>query len=333
MNAETLAAALLNLAWESSLAAAVLGGLVVALRLRSPRLRHLVWSALLVKCVVPGTFLVWAVEPVETALRPHVPVAVGAIPLARAWMVELSRLVVPVAPDALANGWAAAVVAVWSIGAVALLVRTAVAARGTAHVVAASEHVGSGRLADALARAMAAGGTSTRVRLALSPRASSAFVWGPFRPVIVLPASLADVLSDRELEAVLLHEVAHVRRHDVLTACLSGIVCCLAWPHPLVRWLARASEREREFACDLDASLRARSPRDLACGLAKAVQVAVSRTPAATPAMAAGDVARRLGRLVAPPPAEDQHWRRRALVAGSTVLFLLLAVGSNPCLR
>jgi hypothetical protein len=73
--------------------------------------------------------------------------------------------------------------------------------------------------------------------------------WGLLRPVILLPKTSLGWTRER-MQAVLLHELAHVRRRDSLTQSLSLLICALYWPNPLV-WLgARALRREAEIAAD-----------------------------------------------------------------------------------
>ena len=70
------------------------------------------------------------------------------------------------------------------------------------------------------------------------------------RPLVVLPSSGCDELTDAELEALLCHECAHVRRHDNLIARIESFICALFWFHPLI-WIAqRITVIERERACD-----------------------------------------------------------------------------------
>lgn len=75
-------------------------------------------------------------------------------------------------------------------------------------------------------------------------------VWGMWKPVVLLPASIAEELSDAELEAILMHELIHVARRDNLTANLHRLLCCVLWFHPIVWMLDRLLLAERERACD-----------------------------------------------------------------------------------
>jgi beta-lactamase regulating signal transducer with metallopeptidase domain len=85
--------------------------------------------------------------------------------------------------------------------------------------------------------------------LRLSASQEGPMTWGSFRPVILLPER-ARAWTRERLQAVLLHELAHVRRRDSLTQSLSLLICAFYWPNPLV-WLgARALRREAEIAAD-----------------------------------------------------------------------------------
>jgi beta-lactamase regulating signal transducer with metallopeptidase domain len=85
--------------------------------------------------------------------------------------------------------------------------------------------------------------------LRLSGSQDGPMTWGVFQPVILLPKTALSWTRERT-QAVLLHELAHVRRRDSLTQSLSLLLCALYWPNPLV-WLgARALRREAEIAAD-----------------------------------------------------------------------------------
>ncbi len=85
--------------------------------------------------------------------------------------------------------------------------------------------------------------------LRLSGAQDGPMTWGVLRPVILLPRTSLTWTRER-MQAVLLHELAHVRRRDSLTQSLSLLICALYWPNPLI-WLgARALRREAEIAAD-----------------------------------------------------------------------------------
>ena len=87
------------------------------------------------------------------------------------------------------------------------------------------------------------------VRLGHSKLATSPLTWGIFRPAILLPADATGWSADR-LEAVLLHELAHIRRLDCLWRLLARLACALFWFNPLVWIVARRHAAETELAAD-----------------------------------------------------------------------------------
>jgi HEAT repeat protein/beta-lactamase regulating signal transducer with metallopeptidase domain len=92
-------------------------------------------------------------------------------------------------------------------------------------------------------------GTRAAPRIVISSRAAMPFTYGLVRPIIVLPASAEDWTDDRR-RSVLLHELAHVRRRDLLTNAIVQLACAVYWFHPLVRLAGRRVRIEAERACD-----------------------------------------------------------------------------------
>ena len=86
-------------------------------------------------------------------------------------------------------------------------------------------------------------------RLLSSPLIEMPFACGVVQPTIVLPAS-AEGWSDSRRRAVLFHELAHVRRRDLVGHTLGRIACAFYWFHPLVWTAARRLRAESERACD-----------------------------------------------------------------------------------
>src|SRR5215510_4456608 len=75
-------------------------------------------------------------------------------------------------------------------------------------------------------------------------------VIGWLRPVILLPASALTGLTPQQLEAIIAHELAHIRRHDYLINLLQAVVETLLFYHPAVWWVSRRIRQEREHCCD-----------------------------------------------------------------------------------
>jgi beta-lactamase regulating signal transducer with metallopeptidase domain len=87
-------------------------------------------------------------------------------------------------------------------------------------------------------------------RLAVSGHVHRAAVLGWTRPMIALAPATLDRLTDEELDLVILHELAHVRRRDDIALVAQRLLTAFAGLHPAVWWLDRAITIEREAACD-----------------------------------------------------------------------------------
>lgn len=93
------------------------------------------------------------------------------------------------------------------------------------------------------------------VRVASSWRVGVPVAFGLVKPIILLPAALMTQLPPAAVEAVVLHELMHIRRRDFVVRLLQGLVEAVFYYHPAVWWLSAVVSREREYACD-DAVVR-----------------------------------------------------------------------------
>ena len=91
---------------------------------------------------------------------------------------------------------------------------------------------------------------SRPIRLFQSAMVEVPTVIGWLRPVVLMPASALTGMGPEQLEAILAHELAHVRRHDYLVNLLQTLVETLLFYHPAVWWLSRRIRIERENCCD-----------------------------------------------------------------------------------
>src|SRR4051812_14124138 len=145
-------------------------------------------------------------------------------------------------------------------------------------------------------------------------------VIGVLRPILLVPASALAGLSPQQLEAVLAHELAHMRRHDYLINLLQAAVETLLFYHPAVWWVSSQMRRERENCCD-DLAVAICGDR---LGYARALADLEGRRappPRRPRAADGGSLLARIRRLVgAPPPRSRRSW-----AAGLLALALLPA--------
>jgi len=88
------------------------------------------------------------------------------------------------------------------------------------------------------------------VNVWLSEKATAPLTIGYLRPIILIPLSLVPDLTPEQWEAILLHELAHIRRADYLIRLIQSLIEILFFYHPLVAWLSKEIAREREACCD-----------------------------------------------------------------------------------
>ena len=131
---------------------------------------------------------------------------------------------------------------------------------------------------------------------------------GWWKPMVLLPAAIAARMPAPLLEALIAHELAHIRRHDYLINLLQGVVEALLFYHPVVWWLSHRIRVERELVADDLAAKQLGDPRRLALALSEldrlAIAVASTRSPIphATLAQAAhgGQLMSRIKQLLRP---------------------------------
>jgi hypothetical protein len=170
--------------------------------------------------------------------------------------------------------------------------------------------------APAHAQALLASFARRPPRLVLGDPAVGPHVVGILRPIIVIPPALLD---DRPvLCAALLHELAHVRRHDALARVVQLVACAVFFFWPVVRLASRRLDLAREAACDAWALEASEVPRPAYARLL--VRMARLRTSAATSLAAARGLDARVAAVLGPPA------RARAGIAHGFALVAWIAV-------
>jgi TonB family protein len=175
-------------------------------------------------------------------------------------------------------------------------------------------------------------GVRTAVRAVQSARVHVPMVVGWLRPVILVPVSAMSGLTTWQLELILMHELAHVRRYDHLVNLLQVVIETLLFYHPVVRWVSRVMREEREHCCDDlvvarsgDALAYARALTELAGVQSLSLQTSVASD--------GGQLLARIRRLVGVrrPPRVAAHWSIGVMLAtvAVSVSGLLQPLGVN----
>jgi len=228
-----MSAALLDHLWQSTLFAICAWSLAWVLRENGAHLRHAVWLLASIKFLIPFSLLTMLGQQ----LRPHVGMedahvlavlSTGDIP------ALLAAPALAIAGEPLDGFWLRIAVAIWLIGVLALSARWLIRWRDAREI-----------LRDAVPTAIAA---PVPVRTSRGLREPA--VVGIVRPVLLMPGEITSRLTAPQLEAVLRHELCHLRRHDNLTSAIHMLVEVIFWFHPLVWWIGARMLEERERACD-----------------------------------------------------------------------------------
>lgn len=242
--AHAISAALLNFIWQGPLVAFLLWVTLKTLRSGSARLRYLVSCAALAIMAALPEITAWLVyrasgAPGATANRVVViPDSLGPA----IWPAAAS----PSTWIAVLEAWA---LPLWFAGVLIFALRLIWSSRHVARLRCEGD-AAEDSLAQTvlhLARRMS---LDRPVRVLISSLADSPSVAGWLRPAILLPAASLLNLSVEQLEAVLAHELAHIRRHDYLVNVLQTLAETLFFYQPAVWWVSSCIRNEREPCCD-----------------------------------------------------------------------------------
>jgi uncharacterized protein (TIGR03435 family) len=205
------------------------------------------------------------------------------------------RATVPEVQPAQFLAW---VVVVWLIGAAALWVRLAggwvVAARMRSMLVRRAPQ----EWQQTLRKLAAQIGLSRPVRLLVSALVQVPTVVGWLRPVVLVPVGALGGLPDEYVEVLLLHELAHIRRHDYLVNMLQSVAEALLFYHPAVWWVSGQIRAGRELCCDDIAVSVAGDALTYARALAHLESYRPAHISAAALAATGGSLAGRIARLL-----------------------------------
>lgn len=244
------------------------------------------------------------------------PPAAGVVPRwFRARGVAGATARVRVAVDA-RLGW---IVAAWLAGVALLSLRLAGAWVFVQRMTRVGVMEPPRALADAARRLAAALGVRRTVAVLASTLVHVPTVVGWLRPVILVPVSALTGLTPRQVELLILHELAHVRRHDYLVNLLQTVGETLLFYHPAVWYVGRQVRAEREHCCD-ELAVGVAGVREYAGALATLEELR-HRAPALAVAANGGSLLARVRRLVQPAP------RPAPPRLGAAVLALVLALG------
>ena len=154
-------------------------------------------------------------------------------------------------------------------------------------------------------------------------------VFGIFRPVLLLPEGMAEHLSKAEWEAILAHELCHVRCHDNLTAAIYMLVETIFWFHPLVWWIGKRLVAERERACDEEVLRLGSEPKVYAEGILKVCELYLESPLECVAGVTGSNLRRRIHAIMTHRGTERMKMGRKLAlaVAGTVALAVPIGIG------
>ncbi|HSU15536.1 M56 family metallopeptidase [Longimicrobium sp.] len=262
------------------LLAAALATLALSRRRAPAAARHLVWTLAvcgllalpLFSVTLPGWSLGFVRLRAErwAAADPRIPAPAPSPAAAVAPRAAIADVGIPASPspetpvtEGVGGGgvdWRTALPALYLLGVLAVLARLLAGRWSVRRLAREAAPVTSPEWTELLRDLAWMMDVGRPVTLLRGAGASMPMTWGTRRPTILLPGD-ADEWPDDRRRVVLLHELAHVARHDCLTQTLAAAACALYWFHPGAWYAARRLRVERELACDdrvLAAGTRAR---------------------------------------------------------------------------
>ncbi|OUR60778.1 hypothetical protein A9Q74_12325 [Colwellia sp. 39_35_sub15_T18] len=172
-------------------------------------------------------------------------------------------------------------------------------------------------------------------KLLISLKVDVPMAIGWLKPVVLIPATMISGLNSAQLEMLILHELAHIRRHDYLVNFLQTFVEILLFFHPAVLWVSKQMRNEREYCSDDiavqhcgDAVAYAHTLADTASLCSKAHHH--HTIPSMAMAASGGDLKQRVIRLVGHHCAPQNNISR--WFASATIIFSILLLSSKQLL-
>lgn len=326
--AEPLSWVLLHFLWQGALGAALLASALYLLRNHSSRVRYAVSLTTLVGLLMLPAVTWWtlptapesgdvavaemqAVPVVPTMIAPEAAITSEPASNGASWTNPVGNQWASIAP------W---VVSLWVVGVLVSSARMLGSWFYTRRLRHQAQPLSNSwrRRIDALAERV---GVQRSVEALQSSRVEVPMVAGWWRPVILMPVGFLTGMAPAQVEAIVAHELAHIRRHDVLVGWIQAVAETLLFYHPAVWWVSRQVRIEREHCCDDVAVAVSASRATYARALTKLEERRQPR-PALVLAANDGSLLGRIRRLIERPAPQPAYERMTGAVAS-----LLLAGG------
>ena len=321
-----------NHLWQSTVFAAGIAALTLVFRRNRANVRYWLWLGASVKFLIPFSALLWLgaqieLVPIERSGQTIVGVLdTVAQPFTQPEPERVGprgrRLPQP-EETPLTTFLVRGVTVIWPLGSLAVLSMWALRWRRVAATVRNAAPISHGAVLATLRRLEGGG---TRLRPVSSNHAVEPGVFGVVNPVLMWPAGIEDRLSEEQVEAILAHEVAHVQRHDNLTAVVHMLVEALFWFYPLTWWIGARLVDERERACDEDVVRLGTAPDVYAESLLKTVRFYVESPLVCVSGVTGSDLKKRVEHIMRSDGTFVLSVARRVVLGSALVASIAIPV-------
>jgi bla regulator protein blaR1 len=300
--------------WQSTLFAVAAGVLTVGFKRNHARVRYWLWFSASIKFLLPFSLLmtIGSALPWRLATPPASPVFSSVMTqIGQPFLDVGSPTAAAPSPATADSGWIAVVIlAIWACGAGAVLRARFTTWGQFRRALRTSTPVAFDHIA------LPAG-----VRMRATSSVLEPGVIGFWRPVILIPAGIERHLTPSQLEAVLAHEICHIRHRDNLLAMLHMAVETIFWFHPLVWWIGGRLIDERERACDEDVLRLHGAPRTYAEGIIRVCERYVDARLACVAGVSGSDLKKRIEAIMRNQTAERlSTWKSAVLLSAAAAI-------------
>jgi bla regulator protein BlaR1 len=294
---------LLHFLWQGALIGCAVAVALVAMRNAGPRQRYALACGGLLLC------LAWPALELVARLTGGSDGGAGATMMTR---ISSAAFVTDGAALSWFQGKLPLIVVAWAACSAALTLRMGLGLLWIGRI--AKRHAGNPHWQAKLSRMALQIGVTREVRLRIVDNLASPITAGWWRPVVLVPASLISGMPPELLEALLAHELGHVKRFDYLVNLGQNVVETLLFYHPAVWWISGRIRIEREQIADDVAASHLGEPRRLALALSELERFQFS-THHLAQAANGGDLMSRIKRLLR-PDAQALNWKAAIPVLG-----------------
>lgn len=328
-----IAPALGNHLWQSTLFFGAAGLLTLILRKNQARVRYWLWLAASVKFLIPfslladiGSHLAWSRSLAQTRSGSYFAMEELGQPFTRSTMPVISGAATSTAFASLVHALPILIAAVWLCGFVVVLLVWYLRWRRIFAAVREATPLREGREVEKLRQLERTGGMRKQIEILLSRASLEPGIFGIVRPVLIWPEGISERLEDVHLEAILAHELWHVRRLDNLAAAIHMVVEALFWFYPLVWWLGARLVRERERACDEEVLELGTERQVYAESILKICEFCVGSPLACVSGVTGADLKRRIVRIMSERVARKLDLPRKLLLGAASLLAVAVPV-------